>query len=290
MHVVYQILFDSLLTASLYAIGAVGFSLLWGVLNVLNVSYGAFIMLGGYLAWYLSTLGIGPLTALPIILVGMFALGWLVQSLIVGWVVAGPHSLGIVLTYGLNLILVGAAYYLFSSEYRSVSVPSYLKGSVDLGGATLTITRVAALVVAMVLTGVAWWFMDRTETGTAIRATRQDPEAARLVGINVRAIFSLTSAIAAALAGAMGALIAMVYSVSPMVGDHYLLQLIIVTVSGGLGSVFGSVIGALLVGVTTSAASTFLGASYGIVAGVVLVMIILLVRPQGLFGRAGYEG
>jgi branched-chain amino acid transport system permease protein len=289
MSTALQILFDSLLLIGLYAIGALGFALIWGVLNVLNIAYAAFIMLGGYSSWMLWRLGLDPLLALPLTMALMFAFGWFVQRTLVDHVMRGPHALGIALTYGLNLVIVGLALYFFTAEFRSIVLPEYLHGYTEVGGARLTNARVVVAAIALALTAATWWFIDRTEIGSAIRATRLDPEAARLVGIRVRTIFNLTTALSAALAGAMGGLIVVLYSATPGMGDQYLLQILIVTVLGGLGSMLGPLVGAAVLGVTTSAVATLWGATHATMVGALLVLLVLMVRPAGLMGKRFYE-
>jgi branched-chain amino acid transport system permease protein len=266
-----------------------GFALIWSVLNVLNLAYASFIMLGGYVSWFLWRAGVDPLFTLPFAAAVVGGVGWLLQRTVVGCVVGGPPSLGIALTYGINLIIVGLGLYFFTAEYRSIAPPDYLKGVVEIGGAHLTYIRILTTVVAALVVAVVWWFMDRTETGSAIRATRLDMEAARLVGIEVRSIFGLTTAISAALGGLMGGLIVLLQSASPVMGDQYLLQILIVTVLGGLGSVVGPMVGALVLGFATALVGTVWGTSYSTLVGTVLVLVVLVVRPSGFFGRRFYE-
>lgn len=289
MQVALQILFDSLMLIGLYGIGALGFALIWGVLNVLNIAHAAFIMLGGYTSFWLWRLGFDPLVALPLTMAAMFAVGWLVQRCLIDHVASGPHALGIALTYGINLVLIGLALYFFTADYRSIQLPGYLRGFIEIGGAKLTYARLTITVIALSLTGAVWWFMDRTELGAAIRATRFDMEAARLVGIKVRAIYDLTTAISAMLAGAMGGLIVILQSASPGMGDHFLLQILIVTVLGGLGSMVGPLVGAVVLGLATSFVATIWGTTYGTLVGAFLVLGVLVLKPSGLLGRRYYE-
>lgn len=284
-----QIAFDALLLAGLYAIGALGFALVWGVLNVLNIAYAAMIMLGAYLAFWLWSLGLDPVAAVPLVMAAMFAFGWLLQRLLLDYVMRGPHSLSIALTYGVNLILIGLALYLFTAEYRSIALPDHLRGAIQIGGAHLTYARVVVIVIALALTAAVWWFMDRTETGAAIRATRMDFESAQLVGIRPRAVFNLVGGLSGALAGAMGALIAVVYSVSPAMGDHQFLQVLIVSVLGGLGNMIGPLVGALVLALVSSVVSNLWGGTYAVLAGTLLVLLVLAVKPSGLLGRRFYE-
>jgi branched-chain amino acid transport system permease protein len=155
-----QIAFDALLLGGLYAIGALGFALVWGVLNVLNIAYAAMIMLGAYAAYGLSLWRVDPIVAVPIVMVMMFVFGWLLQRLLLDYVMRGPHSLSIALTYGINLILIGLALYFFTAEYRSVALPDHLRSSVQIAGAHLTYARIVVMLFALGLTALTWWFMD----------------------------------------------------------------------------------------------------------------------------------
>lgn len=286
---VIQVLFDSLLQMSLLAVGALGFSLVWGVLNVLNLAYGAFIMLGGFFSYWLWSMGVDFLVTLPLTMLAMFCLGWLLQRYVVDNVIAGPAPLNITLTYGLNLAVVGLMLYFFSASDRSILTAGYLDGFAEVAGARLPYTRILTMVIALGLAGAAWWLFDKTEIGASIRATRLDREAARLCGIDVRGVFDLTTAIATALAGAMGALTALAQGVSPGVGDDLLLQILIVTVLGGLGSVTGPIVGAAVLALATSLAANLFGSTYSLLIGTLLVLATLVVRPAGLMGKRFYE-
>ena len=284
-----QILFDSLLLAGLLAVGALGFTLVWGVLNVLNLMYPAFIMFGAYISYGLWHLGVDFLVTIPITIALLFCIGWCMQRFVLDYVINGPHTSSITLTYGLNLMAVGLALYLFTAVDRSIVVPAYLDGYMQVAGVKLPYVRVVAVAIAGLLTAATWWFFDRTEYGAAIRATRMDADAAQLVGVRVRTIYNLTTALSAALAGAMGSLVALVFSAQPTVGDHFFIQIIIVTVLGGLGSIIGPLVGALVIGVATSVTTHLAGPTYGILVGTLIVLVVLAVRPTGLLGKRFYE-
>ncbi|MEQ8441341.1 MAG: branched-chain amino acid ABC transporter permease [Alphaproteobacteria bacterium] len=289
MSLVLQVLFDALLLGGLYAIGSLGFALVWGVQNILNVAYAAMIMLGAYTAYAVWRLGVDPILAVPIVMGVMFFVGLALQRFLFDYVVLGPHSLSIALTYGVNLILIGLALYFFTAEYRSIALPDHLRGSIELGGAHLTNARIVIIAIAVFLTGSVWWFMDRTEMGAAIRATRMDMESAQLVGIRPRRIYHVVAGVSGAMAGAMGALLAVIHSVFPAMGDHQLIQILIVLVLGGLGSMVGPLVGALLLGLVSSVVTAIWGGTYAVLAGTVLVLIVLTFRPAGLLGRQFYE-
>lgn len=284
-----QILFDSLLMAGLLAVGALGFTLVWGVLNVLNLMYPAFIMFGAYISYWLWHLGLDFLLTIPITVALLFCIGWCMQRYVLDYVINGPHTSSITLTYGLNLMAVGLALYFFTAVDRSIVAPAYLNGFLEVAGVKLPYVRIVAMAIAGTLTAATWWFFDRTEYGAAIRATRMDADAAQLVGVRIRAIYNLTTALSAALAGAMGALLALVFSAQPTLGDHLFIQIIIVTVLGGLGSIIGPLVGALVIGVATSITTHLAGPTYGILVGTLIVLLVLAVRPTGLLGKRFYE-
>ena len=286
---VTQTLFDALLLIGLYAIGSLGFSLIWGVLNVLNLTYAAFITFGGYAASSLWHAGVDPLLALPVTMALTFVLGWVIQRVAIDQVLNGPASLSITLTYGANLILTGIILYYFTGDPRGIKLPVYLDGYVSIAGAQLTYARMVVIVVALSLTAAVWWFMDRTELGAAIRATRLDTEAARLVGIKVKSIYRLTASLSAMLAGATGSLAALVYSISPQMGDPLLIQMLIVSVLGGLGSIVGPLVGSVVLGLTNAAVGNVWGATYSTVVATGLVLLVLFVRPSGILGKRFYE-
>lgn len=284
-----QIVFDALLLIGLYAIGALGFSLIWGVLNVLNLSYAALTAVGGYTSYLLWQAGLDPILALPLTMMVTGAIGWFIQWGALDHILRGPASLGLTLTYGINLVLVGLLLQAFTGDVRGIEVPSYLQGSVRVGDAQLTYARIVVMLIAVGLTAAVWWFMDRTETGAAIRATRLDTEAAQLVGIRVRSIYRLVAVLSAMLAGATGGLAALVYTISPQMGDHLLINILIVNVLGGLGSIVAPLVGAILLGITNSAIGNYAGATYSTVIGTVLVLAILFLRPSGLMGKKFYD-
>lgn len=284
-----QIIFDALLLIGLYAIGALGFSLIWGVLNILNIAYAALIAIGAYTSYLLWQAGIDPILALPLTMAITALVGWIIQWVAIDHILRGPPSLSLTLTYGINLILVGALLLMFSGDVRGIRLPAYLQGSVLIGVASLTYARIVVMLIAVALTAGMWWFMDRTELGMAIRATRLDTEAAQLVGIRIRSIYHLTAALSAMLAGATGGLAALVYSISPQMGDHLLINLLIVNVLGGLGSIVAPLVGAVVLGFTNSAVGNFMGATYSTLVGTIFVLVVLVIWPSGILGKKFYD-
>lgn len=290
MELVLTVLLTGLLVGGIYALVVIPFSLVWGVLNVINLAHGAFIMLGAYVTFFAWQGGLDPFLTVPVAMVAMFILGWLVQRYIINLVLRAPLFATVVLTFGINMVMVGLAMRFFSADNRSVQAPAYVGGAISFHGVPIVpFQRLAVALVAIVLTAATWWFVAKTRTGMAIRATRFDLPAARLVGVRVDAIYALTFAIAAALAGGAGSLIAITFAVQPFMGDAYLLKSFVIATLGGLGSITGALIGAFTMGLIETVVITAVGATYTNLLGLALVLVILLVRPLGLLGKEFYE-
>ncbi len=284
------IVVDGVLLGSVYALVALGFSLVWGVLNVLNLAHGAFIMLGAYATLWLWRMGLDPFMSIPLVMLLLFAFGWLVQRTILNRLLNAPLSLTVSVTFGLDTLLVGLAIMLFTADNRSIDVPGYLSGKLDLmQGLAVPHVRLAVLGVSALLAVLLWAFMVGTRTGQAIRATRLDRQAARLMGVKVERVYALAMGISGAVAGAAGALIGITFYLSPTVGQLYLVKTLVATTMGGLGSVASAMAGGIFLGLLESAGSTLVGATYTDLIGFALVLLMLLVRPSGLFGKEFYE-
>ncbi|TMV51188.1 branched-chain amino acid ABC transporter permease, partial [Thioclava sp. BHET1] len=187
-----QILLNGILLGGLYGLMALGMALVWGVLNVVNLAHGAFIMLGGYIVYFLFTgLGIDPFLALPLAGLGMFAFGYVLQRFVLNLMVRGPMLNTLLITFGLNVVLTYLAQLIFTADFRTIN-PSYAGMNFQLGGLTVPMVSLAAFVIAFVLAGGLWLLLNRTRIGYAIRATAQDLTAARLYGVNPRSIYAIT--------------------------------------------------------------------------------------------------
>jgi branched-chain amino acid transport system permease protein len=284
-----QFTIDGILLGAIYAAVAVGFSLVWGIMNIVNLAHGAFVMLGGYITLGLFTLlGLDPFLALPFTMLVLFGIGWLTQTLLINRIIRAPLLITFLLTFALALIIADVMLQLFTASYRSVT-PVYASVGVHIGGVVIPLVRAAVLLVAVLMAMLLNWFLSATRSGQAILATGMDVDAARLVGINVARVFALTFAIGAALAGAAGDLISIVYPLAPNVGDPFTLRAFVVVVLGGLGNVYGALLGGLVFGLveTYGAAGLGTGLEDAIAFGVLVVMLVL--RPRGLIGRAYYQ-
>lgn len=283
-----QILANGLVLGGLYACIASGFSLVWGVLNVINILHGSFIVLGGYLAFYAYVqLGIHPFVSILIAAPLFFALGYALQHMLINRMIAAPVLLTLTLTFGLDLMLSNAMLAAFTADFRKLILEPPL-GLLRFGTVVLPVDRLIAMVLALGLTGLLYLVLSRSRIGRAIVAVRMDREAAALMGVNVRSIYAITFGLGAMMAGAAGPLLAMIFPISPLTGPVYLGKAFVICVLGGLGSVPGAMIGGLALGVVESFGSLLVGPELGTTLSFVLLIGVLLVRPEGLLGRKGY--
>jgi len=284
-----QIAANGLVLGGLYACIAVGFSLVWGVLNVINILHGSFIVLGSYVAYFgYVHLGIHPFVSTVIAGAVLYALGYLLQAGIINRVIAAPVLITLTLTFGLDLVLNNAMLLAFTADYQAVNLEHPL-GTLQLGPVFLPGDRVAAMVLALLLTVLLYRLLRDSRIGRAIVAVRMDREAAALMGVDVPRINAVTFAIGAFMAGAAGALLSIIFPISPLNGPMFLGKAFVVCVLGGLGSVPGAMLGGLVLGVIESFTSFWFGPERAVTISFALLLVLLFVRPSGLMGRRGYE-
>ncbi len=286
---VAQILINALVLGCLYACIAIGFSLVWGVLNVINLIHGSFIVLGSYLAWWAyQALGLSPWYVLVAAAPLFFILGYLVQWLLLNRVINAPVLVTLTLTFGLDLILNNAMIYFFKADYRKLTLLPPM-GSVSLFHVVVPVDRLLATGFALVLTGVLYLLLRRSKVGRAIVAVRLDRDAAILMGVDVKSIYAVAFGLGAALAGCAGVLMALIFPISPLTAPTFLGKAFVVCVLGGLGSVSGALAGGLLLALVEGMGSAAFGPSHATTLSFALLIVFLIVRPQGLLGRKGFE-
>jgi branched-chain amino acid transport system permease protein len=284
-----QVLINALVLGCLYACIAIGFSLVWGVLNVINLIHGSFIVLGAYLAWGLyQSLHISPWYALVIAAPLFFAFGYLIQRIILNRVITAPVLVTLTLTFGLDLILNNAMIYYFKADYRKLTLTPPM-GSISFFDVVVPVDRLIATASALALTGVLYLILRRLRVGRAIVAVRLDRDAATLMGVDVKSIYAIAFGLGAALAGCAGVLMALIFPISPLTSTAYLGKAFVVCVLGGLGSVSGALAGGILLALIEGIGSTLIGPAHATTLSFVLLIIFLIVRPQGLLGRKGFE-
>lgn len=283
-----QILANGLVLGGLYACIAAGFSLVWGVLNVINILHGSFIVLGGYLAFYAyAKFGIHPFVSILIAAPLFFAFGYALQRTLINRMIAAPVLLTLSLTFGLDLMLSNGMLFAFTADFKKLTLDPPL-GVVHLGGIVLPVDRLFAMVLALALTGLLYLLLSRSRIGRAIVAVRMDREAAALMGVNVKRIYAVTFGLGALMAGASGPLLAMIFPISPLSGPVYLGKAFVICVLGGLGSVPGAMVGGLALGVVESFGALWFGPEHAVTLSFTLLILMLLFRPSGLLGRTGY--
>jgi len=289
MSVLAQQILLGLLLGGLYGLAAAGLSLVFGVLKVLNVAHGELIMLGGYGAfWLFALLGWDPFASLLVVIPGSLLLGTLLYLVLFGFVVRADEETRIknslLVGFGLALSLHALAVRLWTADDRSITT-AYSGAVIMVGNLSIPVIRLLSLAVAFALIGALHLLLARWRWGKAIRATAEDWQAALLTGIDVRRAYLLAFAIGTALAGAAGTLVSVGYSVSPSIGLEWTLKALIVVVLAGLGSMFGTFVAGLFVGVAEALSAAAFGGPYREVVGLVIFFVVLVLRPQGLFGR-----
>jgi len=281
-----QILANGILLGGLYGLMALGMGLVWGVLNIVNLAHGAFIMLGGYATYFLFThTGLDPFLALPITMVGMFCFGYLLQKFVLNLIVRSALLNTLLITFGFDVVFVYMAQLLFSADFRTIN-PTYSGSSLDLLGVTIPYSTAGAFLVALLLAGALYLFLDQTRTGRAIRATAQNLTAARLYGVNPRRIYSLTFGVGAALAGAAGGLYGVVSQITPYIGITLTAKSFVIAILGGLDKPLGVIVGGLVLGIAEAMTDLYLGSTFKDIISFGLLVVILVARPAQLVGRA----
>lgn len=285
-----QILVNGLLLGGLYALVALGFSLVWGVTNIVNLASASYLMLGAYISWFgFHRFHLDPFLSIPIAFILLFGLGTLLQSTIINRVMRHGLVMTLIITFGLDLILRNLGLWFFTADFRSV-VPAYAGSGLQMLGVTVPYIRFAVFLTAILITLLLSLFLAYTRTGMAIRATTLHMEAAELVGVSVGRIYTVTYGVAAGLAGVAGVMISMLYNFNPESGLGFVPSMFVITVLGGLGSLPGAIIGGVLLGLADAFTTAFLGPSWSKLIPFLILVVILAVRPQGLMGKRFYGG
>lgn len=286
-----QAVVNWLLVGSFYAAVALGFSLIWGIMNIVNLAQGSFVLIGAYATFWLFTdLHLDPFLSLPLSMLVLFIIGWIVQYVAINRVIRAPVLMTFLLTFGLDLLIADLLQQFFSSDERSVNV-SYAGAGLNFGSTHIAFDQLIAAAIALLLTVALTLFLDRTRTGNAILATGMDREAARLMGISIRRIYALTFAIGAALAGAAGGMLAELKSFDPTQGGSLTLSAFVVVILGGLGTPWAVIAGGLVFGLAETVAPliSWVGPGYNNVIAFFLLVAVLVLRPRGLLGKAFYS-
>jgi branched-chain amino acid transport system permease protein len=283
-----SILFASVLngitTGAVYALIALGLTLIYGVLHIINFAHGASLMVALYGVYFLKEqLGIDPYMALPIMVPAMFAFGYLLQRGVINRASHGKDENILLVTLGLSIILENLALLFFKSDTRNIET-AYTLTTVSIGPAMIALPKLVSFAGALVVSAVLFAVMRYTDLGRAIRAVAKEKHGARLMGIDVDHVYAMCFGIGLACLGAAACFLLPAYYVNPLVGSGFVLVAFTIVVLGGMGSFVGALIGGLLIGVVESVGGLYLGESLGQVGIFAIFIAVLLLRPQGLFG------
>jgi len=279
-----QQLVDALFIGLMYSLVAIGLTLIWGVMNIVNFAHGEFLMLGMFTSFWLFTLyGIDPIFSIPICFVGMFIMGTLIYRFIVSKVMKGPMLAQLVVTFGVSIFISNLAVFFWTPDFRLLPA-TILQGTWQVGGITLSVPKVAASVGSIIASVCVLIFMTRTITGKAILATEMDRDAALLMGINTERINSLSFGIGTALVGVAGAFLSTYYYIYPQVGGLFGTIAFCVVALGGFGSIEGAFIAGILVGLAQTLGGVFFDPSYKYAIVFSIYLITIWIRPKGLLG------
>ncbi len=283
-----SILFASVLngitTGAVYALIALGLTLIYGVLHIINFAHGASLMVALYGVYFLKEqLGIDPYLALPIMVPAMFALGYMLQRGVINRASHGKDENILLVTLGISIVLENLALLFFKSDTRNIET-AYTLTTVTIGPAMIALPKLVSFVGALVVSAVLLAVMRYTDLGRAIRAVAKEKHGARLMGIDVDHVYAMCFGIGLACLGAAACFLLPAYYVNPLVGSGFVLVAFTIVVLGGMGSFVGALVGGLLIGVVESIGGLYLGESLGQVGIFAIFIAVLLFRPQGLFG------
>ena len=281
-----QSIISGLLIGGIYALIAVGLTLIFGVMKIINFAHGEFMMFGMYFAFFLSTLfGIDPYIAAILALPLFLMFGWGIQAVLIRPVLGAPDMIQILLTVGISLVLQNLALFFFSADFQSLNL-GYSGVTFEVGPARVSYSRLLACVVALSVAGGLYLFLQKTDIGKALRACAEEREGALAVGIDVERMYKIAFGLGIACVAIAGILMTPFFYIAPSVGVPFTLTAFVVVVLGGLGNIPGALVGGLIVGLVESLGEIMLpAASLKSLATFSIFILILLLRPQGLFGQ-----
>ena len=282
---VIQGLFEGLINGSILALIAMGVALVWGVMNILSFSQGEFLMLGMFVSYYMNRLfGLDPILSMPISALILFVLGWVLYKTIIAKALKGPTLSQRLITFALSMVLVNCALLFFGSEFKTVPNVA-ISGSIDLGWLIIAKQKLVPLVLALVVAGGMFSFLKFTRLGKAIQATSMDRSAAGLVGIDTEKCYAFAFALASAVAGAAGCALTYYYYLYPSVGANFQLWGFIAVAMGGFGSIAGAFLSGLVMGIADTMTGIFVNPAIKYFGVCVAFLIVVTLRPKGIFGK-----
>jgi branched-chain amino acid transport system permease protein len=280
-----QAIINGLLLGGVYAAYSAGFSLIFGVMGVVNLAHGELIMLGAFTSYWLFVwFNMDPYATVPFSMAVLFVFGYVIQKYIINRVIELPHIMSYILTFGIHLMVANMALQLWTHDFRSITT-SYSGANAAFWGLNIPYARLITFFLALVIIAALWFFMSRTETGRAIRATSMDKEVARIMGVNIREIYAITFGIGAAISGLAGTLISPFVIIFPEMGLNYTIIAFCVVVLGGMGYMPGALWGGLILGLAQSLTVAYLSAGISVASTFLILFFMLIFRPAGIAGK-----
>lgn len=281
-----QALINGVMLGGFYGAMVLGFSVIWGVMGVINLAHGEFVMLGAYLTWVLNKqYGWEPFTAIVVVFPVMFVFGWVLQKILINRIVERPHLISLLVTFGLGIIFSNTMKLIYTASPRTANTE--FNSFWPVGNVTFPEAKTIILVIAILIMLGLWTFLQRTRIGKSIRAAAQNKEAARIVGIEIGHVYAITFGLCIALTGVAGVLISPTRAIFPFMGAPLTLKAFAITAMSGLGSIPGALFGGIVLGLVEVFIGTYIpgvGTNLGIVSSFVILVAVLVTRPQGLFG------
>jgi branched-chain amino acid transport system permease protein len=285
---ILQAILNGILFGGVYVCIGIGFSLVWGVMNIINLAHGSFIMLGAYITYTLFTyLKIDPFLSLPVSMIVLYFIGYASQKYLLNYIIRASIFITLTFTFGLQILIANVALLIWTADFKSVA-PGYSGEGIVLGGLVLPYIRCGIFIVALILTYLFYLLMAKTKTGKAINATALNLEGAKTVGVDVAEIYARTMGISAALGGAAGALISPIMTINPFIGGPLVGKAFVVAILGGLGGTMGSFAGGMALGLAEQVGSFFFSSVYQEAIVFIVLVIVLIFRPQGIVGKRFY--
>ena len=272
-----QMLLDGIFIGAVFALAAYGLALVWGVMNVKNLAQGDFVIMGGYLAFSLYNVGVGPIVALPIVASVMFVFGWISYLLIIKRVIDNDMFVSLLATFGLSLFLQQVMNLIYGPEVQTIDSKFPIATMFD-SFVTVPMAKVVSLLLAAGFAAIIVVFMKKSRTGQAIRATAQDPRAARVLGINTDRIYAFTFSLNAAICGVSGVLVSIIWVLQPFYGIVYSLRTFAIVTAAGLGNLPAVISVSFVLGWVEQYAGIIMGAEWQIAAAVMVLLGVLVWR------------
>ncbi|TYP57830.1 branched-chain amino acid ABC transporter permease [Thermosediminibacter litoriperuensis] len=280
-----QIILSGILVGFVYSLVAVGLTLIWGVMDIINFAHGDFLMVSMYTVFWLYTLlRLDPLASLPIAALVTFVLSFLTYKLIIKRVINAPGLTALLATFGLSLFIRNFAQYLWTPNYRFITTSLVTDKKLEMGSVIIGIPQLVAALGSIMMTFLVVWFIKNTKTGRAIQAAAQSRDTAKLMGINTEKIYAVTFGISGACVGVAGALLATFFPIYPESGALYSLLAFVIVALGGFGNIAGALYGGVLIGLSEALGGFFLGTQFKYAIVFLIYLLVLQFRPKGLFG------